>query len=127
MRICTHRIKTQGSPKRHRASGNPRDGKMIFSCVLQYILHSLNFIFIYLIMLRHHVARRNRKLSAQHECAVSHLFELESHTVCFPQWNCEQVCFFSASLTIMQSVYFISRNPHVLGIFAIFRWSSTEA
>ena len=44
---------------------------------------------IYLIMLR----GRNRKLSAQHECAVSHLFELESHTVCFPQWNCEHVFF----------------------------------
>ena len=31
--IYTYRVKTQGSPKRHQASGNPRDGKMICFCV----------------------------------------------------------------------------------------------
>ena len=52
--IYIYRVKTQGSPKTERASSNVKDGKFIFSCVLQYILPSFNVILHHI---SHHAAR----------------------------------------------------------------------
>ena len=54
MCIYIYRVKTQGSPKTERASSNVKDGKFIFSWVLQFILPSFDVILHHI---SHHAAR----------------------------------------------------------------------